>query len=71
MAYTLELTQRYSDALRRIAWAFEIPMTGAMEGLFDYVTRFIDAQKVCEACRDRSFCGQCPFDHNDRTQNQV
>jgi hypothetical protein len=61
MAYTPELSQRYSGTLRRIAWAFEIPMTQAIEGLLNYVTRFIDRNKVCEACRDNSFCERCLF----------
>ena len=64
MAYTPELTQKYSGTLRRIAWAFGIPMTRAIEGLFDYSTKYIDREKVCNACRDDSFCEQCPFNDN-------
>lgn len=64
MAYTPELSQKYSGTLRRIAWAFKIPMTEAIEALFDFVSKFVDGKKVCEACRDRSFCEQCPFAHN-------
>ena len=61
MAYTPELSIKYSGALRRIAWAFDMPMTQAIEGLFDYVLRFIDRKRVCEACKDRSFCEACVF----------
>ena len=64
MAYTPELNIKYSGTLRRIAWAYAIPMTRAIEGLFDYASKFIDSKKVCDACRDRSFCEQCPFNHN-------
>jgi hypothetical protein len=64
MAYTPELTQTYSGALRRIAWALEIPMTKAIEEVFDYVGKVIEKERVCEACRDKSFCEQCPFSHN-------
>ena len=64
MAYTPELTQKYSGTLRRVAWAFEIPMTKAIEGLLDFITNYIDGKKICEACRDDSFCEQCPFNQN-------
>jgi hypothetical protein len=61
MAYTPELSMKYSGALRRIAWARGIPMTRAVEALFDYATGFLDGKRVCEACRDSSFCEQCLF----------
>jgi hypothetical protein len=61
MAYTPELTDQYSGILRRIAWAYKMPMTRAIEGLLECSARFIDRKKVCEACRDRSFCDRCLF----------
>ena len=64
MAYTPELTKTYSGALRRIAWALDMPMTKAIEEVFDYVGKVIEKERVCEACRDESFCEQCPFSHN-------
>ena len=67
MSYTPELNIKYSGTLRRIAWAFGIPMTRAIEGLFDHASKFIDGKKVCKACRDDSFCEQCPF--NDNSHN--
>lgn len=64
MAYTPELSQQHSGILRRIAWAFEIPMKKAIEGLLECSARFIDHKKVCGACRDKSFCMDCVFkDH--------
>jgi hypothetical protein len=61
MAYTPELNQFYSAVLRRIAWAMNLPMTKAQTEIFDYLGRMIAAPKVCEFCRDDSFCHQCPF----------
>jgi hypothetical protein len=61
MAYTPELTRVYSGTLRRIAWTYGIPMTKALKGILDYAARYMDSKKVCEACKDQSFCGQCPF----------
>ena len=68
MAYTPELSMKYSGALRRIAWAYGIPMTRAIEALFDYASKFIEGKKVCKACRDSSFCGQCLFRQNEQEQ---
>jgi len=64
MAYTPELTAKYSGVLRRVAWALEIPMTKAIEKIFDQVLEVTDSKMVCEACKDQSFCSQCPFTEN-------
>lgn len=61
MAYTPKLNIEYSGLLRRIAWAFGVPMTRAIEGIIECSTKYIDVKKVCEACRDRSFCELCLF----------
>jgi hypothetical protein len=61
MAYTPELSQRHSGTLRRIAWALERPMTQAIENVFEHVGGILDAEKVCGACRDKSFCNDCAF----------
>ncbi|MBW1666966.1 MAG: hypothetical protein JRJ66_02715 [Deltaproteobacteria bacterium] len=61
MAYTPELSTKHSSILRRIAWAYGIPMTKAIECVLEFSTKFIDGKKVCEACRDKNFCEQCHF----------
>jgi hypothetical protein len=61
MAYTPELNLNYSSTLRRIAWAMKMPMTKALEDIFDYLGRTLDPKKVCSACRDKSKCPSCPF----------
>ncbi len=61
MAYTPELNRKHSATLRRIAWAPETPLIRAMADILDYIGRTIDGHKVCESCRDDSFCGPCPF----------
>ena len=70
MAYTPELSQEHSGTLRRIAWALELPMTKAMEEIFQYVGTVVDNEKVCTACRDKSFCNTCPFNHKGETDKQ-
>jgi recombinational DNA repair protein RecR len=61
MAYTPELSQEHSGTLRRIAWALEKPMTKAIEEVFSYLGKALDNKKVCEKCRDKSFCNLCVF----------
>ena len=64
MAYTPTLSYKYSCTLRRIAWALGMPMTKAIEDVFDYLGRTIDNSKVCEACRDKTHCSDCVFNSN-------
>ena len=61
MAYTPELSYRSSCTLRRIAWALNIPMTQAIERVFDHLPIILDKQKVCQGCRDQSRCEGCVF----------
>ena len=42
MAYTPELSDESSCTLRRIAWALGIPMTRAIDKVFDHVVKTLD-----------------------------
>jgi len=61
MAYTPELSQDYSGALRRIAWAMDLPMTVALEEVIFQIAKEVDPKIVCRACRDNGFCDRCLF----------
>ena len=61
MAYTPELSQNSSNTLRRIAWALGIPMTKAIEMVFDHMPVILDKEKVCKGCRDKTRCDDCAF----------
>jgi hypothetical protein len=63
MAYTPELSDESSCTLRRIAWALGIPMTEAIDRVFDHVPRTLDPEKVCNGCRDKTKCDDCAFKH--------
>lgn len=65
MAYTPELNQDYSGALRRIAWALDLPMTTALEEVILQVGREVDPKLICKTCRDNSFCKGCLFNGKD------
>ncbi len=65
VAYTPELSIQASCTLRRISWALGIPMTQAIERVFEYLPRVMDREKVCDGCRDKSKCLGCSFgQHN-------
>jgi hypothetical protein len=70
MAYTPELSVKHSCTLRRIAWAMDMPMTQAIEEVFDYLGTHLDFGKVCDKCRDNSKCADCVFNHNGRKEKQ-
>jgi len=61
MAYTPELSQKHSGTLRRIAWAANKPMTKTIEQIFNFVGNNLDHRKICDACKDDSFCEDCVF----------
>ena len=61
MVYTPELSQQYSATLRRIAWALNIPMTQAIEKIFDHVVSVVEQKRVCDKCRDKTKCAVCLF----------
>ena len=54
MAYTPELSYQSSCTLRRIAWALEIPMTQAIDRVFDHMPLVLDKEKVCQGCKDKT-----------------
>jgi len=70
MAYTPELTYQDSCTLRRIAWAMKMPMTRAMNKVFEYLPKILDREKVCEGCRDKSKCEECAFCAHNQTQQK-
>ena len=59
MAYTPELSQAESGALRRLAWAVGKPMTKTMGEVLNHTCQKIDATKVCAACKDKTYCKNC------------
>ncbi len=61
MAYTPELSMKSSCTLRRLAWALDMPMTKAIEKVFEHLPKILDTKKVCKACRDKSRCSDCGF----------
>ena len=71
MAYTAELSLESSRSLRRIAWALGVPMTQAIERVFEHLPRILDQNKVCSACRDKSKCSECLFSTNPNNRREI
>ncbi len=71
MAYTPEVTAQHSCALRRMAWALDVPMTKAMQMVFDHMTSAMDKKIVCKSCRDSQNCHRCAFAHPRKTTNPI
>lgn len=65
MAYTPELSFKSSCTLRRISWALGVPMTQGIEFVFEYLPKMLDRRKVCDACRDKTKCPDCSFNHSN------
>jgi recombinational DNA repair protein RecR len=70
MAYTPDLSMGASSSLRRIAWALNVPMTKAIERVFETLPQILDARIICESCRDKSKCSECAFNSQNQTQQE-
>jgi len=71
MAYTPQLSYQSSSTLRRIAWALGIPMTKAIERVFDHLPVILDKEKVCQGCRDKTKCDDCVFDNQHKLNKNL
>jgi hypothetical protein len=71
MAYTPELSMKSSCTLRRLAWALDMPITKAMEKVFEYLPEILDREKVCQACRDKSKCPDGEFNFQSRIHEKM
>ncbi len=63
MAYTPELSYKSSCTLRRIAWALGMPMTEAIDWVFEHLPKVLDKEKVCQGCKDKTRCKDCEFNN--------
>jgi len=59
--YTPKLSAEASDAIRRLAWSMDKPMTVAVIKLIMALPAIIDPSKICLACKDKTGCNGCIF----------
>ena len=58
--YTPQFSETASVSVRRFAWSINKPMTTAIETIIKLLPFIVDAQKVCQACKDTK-CESCAF----------
>jgi len=59
--YGPNLSVLASVSIRRLAWAMESNMGKAIDALVICLPQHINAEKVCNACKDNSKCTACIF----------
>ena len=68
LVYTPKLSSKHSDIVRRISWAFDIPMTKVLKHMVELTATFVDKKTVCRNCKDKTFCNDCIFMNKPRTK---
>jgi hypothetical protein len=71
MSYCPNLSFPYSGAVRRLAWAFGMPMTRTLEEVIKTVPLLLDTSQVCEKCKDKKFCKQCVFSPDYKPSGKI
>ncbi len=61
MPYTPPFSMRATVSIRRLAWAYGTHMTKAVEKIVDMIPDMVDAEMVCNKCRDKQRCRECTF----------
>ena len=59
--YGPNLSELSAVSVRRLAWAMGTNMGKAVEVMAQCLPGFINAEKVCEKCRDKTRCKACAF----------
>jgi MoaA/NifB/PqqE/SkfB family radical SAM enzyme len=61
MTYTPKLSFYSSEMVRRISWAFSLPMTKTIEHIIKCFPLLVDSALVCDKCENRKICACCIF----------
>jgi hypothetical protein len=59
--YSPPFSEQAAVTVRRLAWAMGANMGKAVDVLVKSAAAFINAEKVCAACRDKTKCNVCGF----------
>ena len=59
--YGPQLSELSAVTVRRLAWAMGANMGQAVEVLVKALPAFINTQKVCALCKDKTKCNVCAF----------
>jgi MoaA/NifB/PqqE/SkfB family radical SAM enzyme len=61
MVYTPRLDYLSSEMVRRLSWAFQLPMTKTIENIIKCYPLLIESSLVCNTCKERKICHKCIF----------
>jgi hypothetical protein len=59
--YSPNFSEIAAVSVRRLAWAMGANMGQAVDVMVKSLPAFINAEKVCTSCRDKSKCSACTF----------
>jgi hypothetical protein len=59
--YSPNFSEIAAVSVRRLAWAMGANMGQAVDVMVKSLPAFINAEKVCALCRDKSKCSACAF----------
>jgi hypothetical protein len=59
--YSPPFSEMTAVSVRRLAWALQTPMGKAVDFMVSCLPAFIQTEKVCAACKDKSKCKNCTF----------
>ena len=68
LPYTPRLSDKHSDIVRRMSWAFGIPMTKILKNMIELASIFVDKKQICKNCKDKKSCIDCFFKNKPRTK---
>jgi recombinational DNA repair protein RecR len=59
--YSPEFSEIAAVSVRRLAWAMGTHMGQAVDVMVKSLPAFINAEKVCDQCKDKTKCSVCAF----------
>jgi len=69
--YSPKLSEFASVTIRRLAWSLGVNMGEAIDYLVKELPKNINAEKVCECCKDKSKCYSCGFNNQNELVNMA
>jgi hypothetical protein len=59
--YSPDFSELATVSVRRLAWAMGVNMGKAVDVMVKSLPAFINAEKVCALCKDKTKCAVCSF----------
>jgi len=59
--YTPKFSAKASITIRRLAWAFDLPMTKTVDLIINELSYIFSSSDICAKCKDKTECNSCAF----------